>query len=596
MPRQFFSIKAKNKEKLKEMDWKLLFTEIFAKHVAQDSFNSSATYSKFLKVKESVYYNEEKFENIFNQIMEPITSIGVFEKREKLLSNKKTLKKLIKGKLTNQDFKQAESFVNSLNSQLKKDTGPIGNYFETRLGQKVMKTLKNSVFIVLPGFGNHVIQEMLLPELVDEINEYYGRNHTRPFIKTLFGDAQFLDYRNYYKRPNRKHQFDVIQPMGKEMGTTTSLHEINGKDLKLWIDNLPDHYASKKIVFLGYSKGATVASHIVSTYSDIRDRTRAIISLGGPLQGSNNAENIIRNIYDLNPSTGRYEFNESLENLPKTSSIVDLTQNLLKNYLKDYPILASLAKNIQNLPPSFRKILQDYLDQATGGDLKDLLGGLYEEGQFYMLDWNLKNLNDQHFDRPIALFNLSFMANLKDFIQRGPITESGGKLPPEIVPQVTMGGINTSRFSADFFFQTLASLSVFEKSPGGLTDTQVAWNDSKFPLLDHLPLKISFNDNELKDIYENNSFKVFFQKNKISFKRFRSMPRKDLYKMKGIKGMHFIDLGEVRGTHWSSIFRQVLRIPGVPEYSTHIHSFPHKSMFKSLIETYAIYQIIRDGE
>lgn len=595
VPRKFFSIKPESEEKLKQTDWKLLFAEIFTKHVAQDPINSLATYSKFLKVKESIYFNEDSFDQIFNSIGEERSSIRVFEKRERVLSNKKTLKGLIKGKLTDQDFQKAKPFIETLNSQLERSTGPIGNYFETKLGQKVMKALENTVFVVLPGFGSHTVQEMVLPELVDEINEYYGRKNTRPFIKTLF-DAKYLDYRIYYKKPNRDHMFDIIQPMGKEMGTTTSFHEVNSRSLKDWIDNLPEHYADKKIVFIGYSKGSTIASHIVSTYTDIRDRTRAIFSLGGAVQGSNNAENILRNVYQLNPSVSQEQFRESTRALPEKVNLNELTNQLLKNYLKDYALLSSLASNIKNLPPSYRKVLQELINNATGGDLRDLLGGLYEEGQYYMLNWNLENLNDQKFDRPMPFFNLSFLANFKDFLQRGPVTETGGKRPPEIVPQLSPAGMDTSRFSLDFFFQTLTSLNVFEKSPLGMTDTQVAWNDSKFPLIDHLPLKTSFNDKELESVYENEKFKPFFKENNISFKNFKSMPRRDLYKKRGVKGMHFVDLGEVRGTHWSCMFRQVLRIPGVPENNSHIHSFPHKSMFKALIETYTIYNFLRDED
>jgi hypothetical protein len=595
VPRKFFSIKPENELKLKGMDWKLLFTEIFAKHVAQDPFNSPATYTKFLKVKESVYYNEGSFDKIFDELLEEKTSIGVFEKREKVLSNSKTLKMLMKGSLTNQDFLKAESFVDTLNSQLKKKTGPIDNYFETKLGQRVMKELKDTVFIIVPGFGSHTISEMVLPELVDEINEYYGRKNARPFIKTLF-DIQYLDYRIYYKKPEREHAFDIIQPMGKEMGVSTSFHEVNIKELKAWIDNLPPHYADKKIVFVGYSKGATISENIVAEYSDIRDRTRGIFSLGGALQGSKSAESIMREIYDINPSVDRNEFQESLKTIPKKLNVEDLSKRLVNNYLKRYSFLSTLTSNIPNLPYAYKKILQDLLDQVTGGELRDILGGLYEEGQFYMLNWNLKNLNDQKFDRPVPFFNLSFVTNFKDFLLRGPVTENGGKLPPEVIPQISPVGIDTTSFSLDFLIQTLTSLNVFETSLAGMSDTQVAWNDSKFPALDHIPLRASFSEKELKTVFHDPEIQPFLKKNNISFNDFISMPRKDLYKKRGIKGMHFVDLGEVRGTHWNTMFRQVMRIPGVPEHSSHIHSFPHKSMFKSLIETYTIYKILRGGE
>jgi len=138
--------------------------------------------------------------------------------------------------------------------------------------------------------------------------------------------------------------------------------------------------------------------------------------------------------------------------------------------------------------------------------------------------------------------------------------------------------------------QLAISLNNQEIIPGGLTDSMVNWNNSKFPTFDPLPLSETYPQEVLAKAYETNDF---YKKN-FTFEEFISIPRKDIFKKRGTENMDFVDLGEVRGTHWSTMFRQVARIPYVDENLGHVHSFPHKALFKSLIETYGIYKLIRD--
>lgn len=589
--RKNYSIDPDAVKKLKGVDWKQTFAEIFSKHINQDKFNSLVPYPQSLKIKESIYYNSKPFEEIFLEILKEPSSIEVVEKKEKILSNDKVLESLIKRKLSEKDFirTKAHDLIEFLENDFEKENGPIGNYFETSLGKAMMETLKDTVFIILPGFGNHLIQEMVLPDLMEDINEYYGRERTRPFIKGGFNPG-FIDYKEYYGKPSRPIQFDIVEPMGKDVGTTFSTHTEIARALKVWIDQLPLFYKDKEIVFVGYSKGATLATQLLVDFPEIRDRTRALISLGGPLQGSSFAEFLSKNINRIGATPELAELNDKIKKLPLNLDFDYTVKTLAKNAFEDNLFFKGLLENLPFLSENEKKSVKDLFEKIFLEDSRVVLEGLYEEGTSHMLDWNLKYLNQESFDRPIALFNLSFLASYKDFLLHGPIGEDGSKLPPEVVPQFSAKGIEQKSFSLDMVSQLLLSINNQETIPGGLTDSMVNWNNSKFPTFDPLPLSETYPEEVLSKAYEEN---IFFKAN-FTFEEFISTPRKDIFKKRGTGDMDFIDLGEVRGTHWSTMFRQVARLPDSDEKLTHVHSFPHKAMFKALIETYGLYKLIRD--
>ncbi len=589
--RKNYSIDPEAERKLKSVDWKQTFAEIFAKHIKQDKFKSQIPYTQSLKIKESIYYNSKPFDEIFLEILREPSSMEVTKRKEEVLSNKRVLESLANHKISKKDFLRTGAYdlIEFLENDLEKEDGPIGNYFETSLGNKMMETLKDTVFIILPGFGNHLIQEMVLPDLVEDINEYYGRSRTRPFINGGFNPG-FINYKEYYGNSTRLIQFDIVQPMGKDIGTTFSTHSENAKALKIWIDELPNIYKEKEIVFVGYSKGATLATQILTDFPEIRDRTRAIISLGGPLQGSSLAEFLSQNIYNLGDNPEFSAIKDNLSHLPLKLDFDYTVKALAKNAFKENLFFKKLLENIPFISINHKNSLKDLFEKVFYEDSRVILEGLYEEGTTHMLDWNLKYLNQEYFDRPIALFNLSFLANYKDFLLRGPIGEDGSKLSPEVVPQFSAKGIDQKSLSLDQLSQLLLSINNQETIPGGLTDSMVNWNNSKFPIFDPLPLNKSYTEEVLSKAYETN---VFFKTN-FTFDEFVSLPRKDIFTKRGMANMDFVDLGEVRGTHWSTMFRQVARFPGSDEKLGHIHSFPHKAMFKTIIETYGIYKLIRD--
>ncbi len=591
IPRKNFIVNPKNQERLRKVDWKESFAKIFSKHIIQDEFKSLKPYPNSMKLKESIYYNQNPFEKIYKDILEEPSSIEVIEKKEKILSDQRTLDNLANKNFSRRDFFKtgAEDFVKLIENELEKENIPTENYFDTPIGQSIMDILQDTIFIILPGFGNHLIEEMVLPDLMDDINSYYGRNKTRPYIREGINQG-FIPYEVYYGSPTRDVKFDILQPMGKDVGTTFSTHAELAKSLREWIYNLPSFYSDKKIVFIGYSKGATLALQILADFPDVRDRTRGLISLGGPLQGSTLAEFLSQGVYGISSSVGVNELKEELNKLPVNLNLDKVVDELSTNTFQQSLFLKNIIERIPYLPETVKASIRQMFQAIFYEDSRVILEGLQEEGTTHMMDWNLKYLNQEYFDRPMVFFNLSFLANFKDFLIKGPIGDDGSKIPPEFVPQFSKDGVDTKKLSLDSLSQVLISINNQEVIPGGLTDSMVNWNNSKFPIFDPLPLKETYTEGFLNETYQKNDF----LKQNFNYQDFISLPRKEIFKKKGLGDMDFIDLGEVRGTHWSTMFRQVVRFPNIDIKNSHLHSFPHKSMMKSIIETYGIYKLIRD--
>lgn len=583
-------------------DYKQLFAEIFVKHVVNDPHKFDRnTKDPFYKVKDSIYFNPRPFDELYLELLKEKKSISVFRKREKLLSDPKILKDLMKGPLTPpKDIKwkdtNASEFISILEKELENKSHPNGNYFRTKVGQKVLETLKDTIFIIVPGFGNHIISHMVLPDLIKDINVYYGRSRFRPqnLIKLI---PNFMDYKKYYGNNNQKAGFDILHPMGMELGLSIGRHQHNSQKLRDWINELPEEYKDKKIVFLGYSKGTTTALEVTKDFEDIRKRVRGIVGLAGPYQGSVNAEMILRRLFKMTPDGTKEAFLDWVKSIPSNEMVATLVFKFAQTYADEYPLIKTLLSSVTNLNQEHFDTLKAHIEFLIGLDLKEVINGFYEESQAHMLRWNIEHLNNETFNHPISFFSISFLTNVNDFFIKGPVSENGNKYPPEMIPQfLPSGGIDFESFSPDIFVQKITSIDTFEYTPAGTLDTQVTWPDSKPIVFDPTPLGTSFTDKELKKIYAHENFQSFFKKNNLSFKDFRDKPRNELISAKDFEKAEFIDLGEVRGTHWSSVFRQVLKLPAIPIEWGHNHAFPHRSMAKAFIEVYSIKTLLeKDG-
>ncbi|MDH5581807.1 MAG: hypothetical protein OEY33_07855, partial [Bdellovibrionales bacterium] len=322
---------------------------------------------------------------------------------------------------------------------------------------------------------------------------------------------------------------------------------------------------------------------------EIRKRVRGIVGLAGPYQGSVNAEMILRRLFKMSPEGTKESFLSWVKSIPSNEMVAHLVFKFAETYADQYPIIKDLIKAVTNLNSDHFETLKAHVEFLIGIDLKEVINGFYEESQFHMLEWNLRYLNNNFLNYPISFFSISFLTNVNDFFIKGPVFENGKKYPPELIPQLQVnGGIDFEAFSPDIFVQRITSIDTFEFTPGGTLDTQVTWPDSKPIALDPTPLSLSFAEKELKKLYNDDKNQSFFKMNNISFEEFRDTPRNQLFKPTQFENAEFIDLGEVRGSHWSSVFRQVIKLPAIPIEWGHNHAFPHRSMAKALLETYSI--------
>lgn len=587
---------------LENTDYKRLFSEILTKHIIQDSHRfDEKTDDPFFKIKDSIYFNPKPFEELYLDILKEKKSISAFKKREELLSNNKTLTDLMNSGITPPNALKWEktnafSFVNELQNQFKDKGHREGNYFKTKVGKKVLEHLKDTIFILLPGFGNHTVAHMGLPDLIKDINLYYGRSRFRPY-RLLQIIPTFTNYKKYYGNNNQKVGFDILQPMGMELGLSTGRHEHNSAKLREWINGLPGGYADKKIVFLGYSKGTTIALDVVKDFEDIRKRVKGIIGLAGPFQGSISAEMTMRRLFRITPAGTKEAFIEWSKSISSSEMVYTLLNKYADSFSEKHPIVSYFLSSITNLNEEHFETVKAHIEYLISQDMREVINGFYEESQYHMLDWSIKHLNNETFDQPISIFSLSFLSNINDFFIKGPISENGEKSPPEMIPQLTVnGGIDFESFSPDILVLKLTSMDTMEYTPGGTSDTQVAWADSKPITFDPTPLSLSFTNKELMNMYKDEDNQEFFKKNNLSFTQFKNSPRNKIFKSKNLDNVEFVDLGEVRGTHWSNVFRQVLKLPGFPIEWGHNHVFPNRALAKTLMETYTIKVLLEGGQ
>ncbi|MCB0385162.1 MAG: hypothetical protein KDD43_07195, partial [Bdellovibrionales bacterium] len=460
------------------------------------------------------------------------------------------------------------------------------NYFDTGLGSEVFATLSDTVMVVVPGFGSHTMKDYSYSELVKMANAYYGRPLDRPREEIQGTDqVKYEDPTVFYARNKKPLGFDVIHPMGYELGNSMGYNSDVAEQLAKWINRLPAEYAKKKLIFVGYSKGTPIAHHLIQEHEDIRKRTKAIFTIGGVAQGAVPAQSGLNMIMDAVGANNQDEL------------IAKLKQGQ-EDFLKMAgPYLSQAAGFALSLAdsPGVQKLLGSLgVDiSAMVGDLQNFIHtqqmlevfkGVYDMTPYTRVKWALKNLNNKELDQEdLTVFNLSVLTNVQDFLAPGGYDEFGPVLPPQVVPQFTDKGILWTRFSLDNIFLHATSLGAFEEAPGGLFDTQVAWLDTKSFVLDQRPLNHSLSQKEMDDLSREMGQAIS-----------PTTPRNQLIAKQDLEGLNFVDLGEIRGSHWDISFNQVYKPPkNVKEYYEHF--FPRDAYYRSILETYAVYVQLGKG-
>lgn len=561
---------------LAQVNWRAAFAELVAKNIRQNSPNDAKAADL---ASHSMYYNDYGFQTTSQAIFNSRSSEEAFSKREQYLAvTRDKYANLLQGNT----LKSLAATPNAqqLISILSAPQTPAANYFDTPHGKAVREALKDYVFLVLPGFASHTIADYTWPEIVKQANAHNGRAEVRVGLPQ--GDPNLhTAYLQYYSKGD--NGFDVIHPMGYELGYSMGHDSDSARELAKWltgIKSLP-RFKNKRIVILGYSKGTSIAHALVATYPAVAKNVAAIITMAGVNQGAVPAESGIRKAMEATGIKSQDEFVSKVEGTVALASVVGtalapamMGAALGSNVPADAPVNAIAAKALQQV--------------ATAPENARVLEGIVDMSQFQRTKWNLLNMNDSKIQSKITIFNLSAVANMKDFLLPQPIANVNQPLPiPTIVPQLNPTGIDESKFSRDDGFLYATSVSGFREAPGGLFDAQVAWLDTKSMILDRRPLSDTFKPDQLRELQS----ELASQGLNLTG-GFETVPRNRLLSDVSsghMKNMNFVDLGEMRGTHWDLAFEEVYksRQPASTDYH---HTFPRLALQESVLELLAIYE------
>jgi len=578
-----------------QVKWKKLFQQVFTWNLkAQLKAQGASDREVAARFEKSTYYSDQDFFSIYQQVTSAPTSFEANQRREALLAQREPLfrashlagvgsldlERSAAGPLVRgiAELAQTERAAKDYQSGL--------NYFETPLGRDVFAALQDTILVVIPGFGSHTMKDYSYSELVKMANAYYGRPLDRPRQEVPGTDqVKFEEPTTFYARNKRPLGFDVVHPMGYELGNSMGSNSDVAAQLAQWIRHLPTEYANKKLIFIGYSKGAPIAHHLVQEHEDMRNRSRAIFTIGGVVQGAVPAQS------GLNLLMEALQVNNRDELLAKLKQAHEDLLAKVGPYLTG---AAGWALTVAESPSVKRLLGSIGVDAASAiGGLRNFLHtqqvlevfkGAYDMTPYARTKWSLQYLNNRSLgQKGLTIFNLSVLTNAQDFLSPGDFDEFGPMLPPQVVPQFGPQGVEWQKLSLDNIFLHGTSLGAFEEAPGGLFDTQVAWLDTKSIVLDQRPLSHSLTPKELGELQRELGRPVDAQ-----------VPRRQLIPAADLDGLNFVDLGETRGSHWDISFTQVYRPPEKLGKS-YVHLFPRDAYYRSLLETYAVYVQLGKG-
>ena len=200
--------------------------------------------------------------------------------------------------------------------------------------------------------------------------------------------------------------------------------------------------------------------------------------------------------------------------------------------------------------------------------------------------WNIQHLNNKNFAPDTFIFNLSAVTDVSTFTQ----SSSGS---PLISPTINDDGqLDWKNFSIDALFLYFSSIDGFRLAPGGLYDTQVELGNTKVPLLDNRPYTATLTDDELKTMWQSTTINNILKTNQInSYEQFIKTPRNQLILAGNTNNIHPVDLGEIRGHHWSLLI-QAFRPPANISEQHHQWNFPRKAYMRALLQTLALYNLV----
>jgi hypothetical protein len=579
------------------LDWKALYQQLFYWNIWKNSDRASTRHAW----ERAVSYTPMDANNAYDLIRNAPSSEGAVKMWKEVFGfslNQQYLQagiyfRNVKGIEQLYDS-GAAALLNTISDERSLPSDQTKNYFDTKLGQMVMESLKDTLIVVIPGFGSHTIPDYSYPELVEAANTYYGRPTVRKATKDeATGESVYIGENSpeqfYLDRPGAPElKLDVVHALGYELGNSMTKDKDTAKYLKEWIEALPERYKDKKLVLVGYSKGAPIAHNMVQLFPSIRKRTQLILTLAGANQGSIAAQGGIDVLLRVTKSESPDEAIQKME--AKTAMMRFFVRNLLAG-MTGAMTSPQQADYFSGVTGSSVLALFGLVGKtADTKDFRKALDGVIDLTNFERIKWNLLHLNDSDFDQPLTVMNFSAITYPDDFYLPGPITNGPEDIdPPLLLPQYSsVGQIDNLMFSRDAVFLQLTSILGFMQAPGGLFDTQLAWMDSKGMPLDKRSVAESLTDERMvklaKEVKEATGFDLPAG--------WENMSRNELLKKfndlrgKTMNNLNFVDLGDVRANHWDISFRQVYK-PETGKY--YEHKFPRKAALTALVETVAMW-------
>ena len=595
------------------VDWKLLFNQLFALEMHKESLSQAGGEAGFQSnLAKYTAYTAATFSQAIATVLQANSSREAYTKRDEVFSDPKNQKLIAQLDFSRsvpasvQGIPAVSSYLRAIETNGSRVIGADENFFSTPEAKNVADALayasggpkgQKVALVLVPGYAAHVIKFGIFPEIVGDMNRFYGRESARPILNDKNGiDFTYEDYRTFYSKTKPADlPFDILTPVGWELGNTVGLNAETADLMAKWLGNLPAAYANHKFFLLGYSKGAPIILEMLKRHPELKSRVLGVVTFAGVVQGTHVGRSGGQQIREYLGKRTVAEMVDTIRARGAQNSIDALA-----------PFAASFNLGITKIP-----VLRDMMDVAgvdsslieaqinrllSGRELRELLDGVDDLSPLVRSRWNLLNFDNDLVAPGTAIFNLSGITDISAFAARlagSNVRQRPGAL---LTPRTGDDGkIDWKTLSLDAWFLYLSSMSGFKMAPGGLYDTQVDLQHTKSPWLDETPLSASLTASEMATLWSQQPIRDKLRAGGVtSLEQFTATPRTQLFKPESWQNIRAYDLGEFKGHHWS-LFHQAFRAPPEVSADYYVWEFPRKAFMRALLQTLALYNVINQN-
>jgi pimeloyl-ACP methyl ester carboxylesterase len=589
-----------------KVDWKLFFNQVWALEIRKEMRAKNASDAAIREaIREHTGYTPLSFSATLKKVQEVTTSAEASKLREKVFSDEASYDKIMRLDFSAsvpseyQSLPEVKRLLQGIVANQNRVPSRTENFFSSPEGETLTRAItvaasgsQDVAFVLVPGYAAHAIKFGIFPEIVGEANRFHQRPEERPLLEEGAAgiDLKYENYAEFYSRgTSGESPFDILSPAGVEMGNTVGFNAETADLLASWIAGLPPKYRQRKLILLGYSKGAPIVFELLQRHPELKSQVLGMVTYGGVVQGTHVArmgkETIdgllgVRTIGELIDRVRPKGTDESLRALLPFLSPFDLSFTQLDSLQR---VLAVYGIDMGDMRAKVDRLLE-------GREVRELLDGIVDLAPYTRTLWNLRHLDSSMVQPDTFLMNLSAVSDIAAFasnrVTKTQTRRAHSILAPVLTPQ---NKLDWPGLSLDAWFLYLSSLEGFKMAPGGLYDTQVDLQHTKSPWLDESPLSMSLTDAELAQLWAEQDVQQKLAANGItSLSALKSTPRNKLFKPKTIENLRSIDLGEFKGHHWS-LFHQAFRPAKEQSETFAIWEFPRGPFIKAVMYTMALH-------